>query len=297
MNEEILHLKESLLKGVTADLLKEISAKIITAFRAKNYELISRYAERAGIEHGRDSASRSFSLLMHHYHPDKHAKIQLEISSLAEKGEAAALRSLFDSYLFKETAEAEEPYTAEEDDYTYSDDDFGYSEDWSFDEEPSPEEESPEETAANDEEEINFTAAVNRHFYGGLDEAVTLSDMNSLDGDLDLSDSGISVLSGAEHCPKLSALNLSGNSIRSVSALHGMFLLEKLYLSENRIESVVPLAELSSLRELDISFNLVEDLSPLLCLGKLEYINIMGNPVKNRSIAESLRKKGIIVIE
>jgi hypothetical protein len=297
MSEEILHLKETLSNGVTADLLKEISAKIISAFRAKNYEVISRYAERAGIEHGKDSASRTFSLLMHHYHPDKHAKIQLEICSLTEKGDVSALRSLLDSYLFNETSDPEPSYTAAEDDYTYSDDDFGYSEDWSFEEEPSQEEETPEEETADSGEEINFTEAVNRHFYGSLDEAVTLSDMNSLDGELDLSDSFISVLTGAQHCPKLASLNLSGNSICSISALHGMFLLEKLYLSENRIESIIPLAELSSLRELDISFNIVEDISPLLSLEKLEYVNIMGNPVHNRDIAGRLRMKGVIVIE
>ena len=299
MDEEVQKLRKTLTCGITPDRLKETSAKIIAAFRGKRHELIEQYAHSAGID-SKDGSSRAFSLLMHLYHPDKHAAILRQIDSFAEAGDAGSLRGMVSIYLSVPPIEAVSSYEPLHETEDYGADDFGYSEDWTFDDERS-DEESPDDEDDEEKEdagdEITFTEAVNLHFYGNLDEAVTLSDMNSLDGELDLSDSGIASLRGAEHCPMLSSLNLSGNAIRSLSSLAGCSLLETLYLSENRIESIAPLAALASLRELDISFNLIDDISVLLTLDRLEYVNIMGNPLHGSAVAAMLKERGVIVIE
>ena len=300
MNEEVLQLRKKLTEGVTRERLKETSAKIITAFRGKRHDLIVEYARIALIDF-KDGTSRAFAQLMHLYHPDKHAAILRKIESCADAGDAASLREMVSVYLALQPADDALSYMAPSYEDTYREEDFGYSEDWAFDAD-GYEEESAEEEDEDDEEEepgheINFTEAVNLHFYGNLDEAVTLSDLKSLDGELDLSDSGISSLRGAEHCPMLSSLNLSGNAIRSLSPLAGCSLLETLYLSENRIENIAPLANLSSLRELDISFNMIDDISPLLTLDRLEYVNIVGNPLHSSAAVKMLKERGVIVVE
>ena len=299
MDDDIRQLRKTLTGGITPERLKEMSAMIIAAFRGKRHELIEQYAHSAGID-SKDGSSRAFSLLMHLYHPDKHAAILRQIDSFAEAGDAGSLRGMVSIYLSAAPAEAASSYEPVSETGEYKKKDFSYSEDWSFEAERG-EEESPDDEADEEDEdageEINFTEAVNLHFYGNLDEAVTISDMKSLDGELDLSDSGIASLRGAEHCPMLASLNLSGNEIRTLSPLAGCSLLETLYLSENRIESIAPLAALTSLRELDISFNLIDDVSVLLTLDRLEYVNIMGNPLHGSAVAAMLRERGVIVIE
>lgn len=303
MNEEIHQLQTALLSGITPERLKETSAAIIAAFREKRHGVIEAYARMAGIGF-KDGTSRAFSQLIHLYHPDKHASILRKVELSAGTGDVHSLRALVSIYLAPPPAEAFSSSEREEEYQEYGDDDFGYSEDWTYDsdghEGKSSDDEQEDEEEDVDEEnarEVNFTEAVNLHFYGNLDEAVTLSDMKSLDGELDLSDSGITSLRGAEHCPLLASLNLSGNAVRSLSSLSGCLLLETLYLSENRIESIAPLANLASLRELDLSFNRIEDISILLTLERLEYVNIMGNPLRDRSVPETLRARGVMVIE
>ena len=302
MNDEILSLRTSLLSGITVERLKTISSDIISAFRSGDYAKLGGYASLAGLD-TKEGVSRVFSLLMHQYHPDKHAKILKEIDLLSGKSDTKALRALSMTYLFSRLpATPRNNHLEAEEETCYAADDFGYGEAWAFGEDSTDDEcrsEDPDENgeASEDSRELNFTEAVNLHFYGNLDEAVTLSDLKNLDGDLDLSDSGITSLRGAENCSLLSSLNLSGNRIRSLSALSRCVLLEVLHLSDNGIETVTPLADLSALRELDISFNRIEDISALLCLERLEYVNIIGNPISDRSPAAELVRRGVIVIE
>jgi hypothetical protein len=298
VTDDILALRTSLISGLTAEKLKTISSEIITAFRSGDYTALDGYARLADID-PKEGTSRIFSLLMHRYHPDKLAKILKEIDLHSENGNSPALKALSEMYLFHEAPRRSE-YHAKEETAGYSDDDFGYSEVWEFDESAAAEDYSEDDSSDDDSEdslELNFTEAVNLHFYGNLDETVTLSDLKNLDGELDLSDSGITSLRGAENCTLISSLNLSGNSIRSISPLSYCTLLEILHLSGNTIETITPLAALTGLRELDISFNNIDDLTPLLRLDRLEYVNIMGNPLREKSALAALREKGIIIIE
>ena len=301
MTDEILTLRTSLISGITAEKLKTISSEIIAAFRSRDCTALDGYARLAGID-TKEGTSRVFSLLMHRYHPDKLAKILKEIDLLSENGDSPALKALSGMHLFHQAPRRNE-YHEKKENTGYTDDDFRYSEVWQSDEAAAENDyrdndsADEEEASSEDSLELNFTEAVNLHFYGNLDEAVTLSDLKNLDGELDLSDSGITSLRGAENCTLISSLNLSGNFICSISPLSYCTLLEILHLSGNSIESITPLSALTGLRELDISFNSIDDLSVLLRLDRLEYVNIMGNPLQDRSALAALREKGVIIIE
>ncbi|MGL4368309.1 MAG: leucine-rich repeat domain-containing protein, partial [Spirochaetota bacterium] len=255
------------------------------------------YAQRAGIDAHAAGLSRTFSSLIHLYHPDRFAAIIRNIDAHAFSDDSDSLRALKNVYIFADQPAPrilpDLPEDSEEE-YCYSDDDFGWTADKAPDEQEYAEED--EESEAGPDYEYTFTEAVNRHFYGNLDETVTVSDMNNLDGELDLSEYSVADLSGARHCINLASLNLSGNKIRSISALAYLERLEVLYLSENNIESIEPLRALAFLRELDLSFNQIEDFSVLLALPALEYVNCAGNRRISEALLSSLRKKGVIVI-
>lgn len=304
MSDDLQSLYRELKNHLTQELLKSISVKIITLFREKRFTSLAVFARRAGIDPSHVGTTRTFFLLMQRYHPDKLASILLELDRFSDSGDLAGMTRLKETYIYEEISAPVVEYEPEEEDFSFAEDDFGYTEreqttEPVYGDEPYEEDhsETAEEREEDEEEERNFTEAVNLHFYGNLDEAVTVSDMNNLDGELDLSDCGISTLAGAEHCFHLASLNLSGNRIVSVSRLSKMTLLETLYLSENLLESVEPLAGLIMLKELDLSFNRIDDISALQSLTKLEYLNIMGNQLKDRTVIITLLARGVIVIE
>jgi len=300
MNTECTVLSLELKTKITHPLLKEISISIIDTYRRKDEKSLSAFTARAGLDQAA-GIQKAFSALMHIYHPDKLTKIHADIDRLFNQGHTDTLRQLKRTYLFELKPAVQEPaiqrYDTEED-FSYSEDDFGYHDDWE------PEKEDPQESSGNDTPEepedcidgINFTEAANLHIYGNLDEALTVSDMRSLDGELDLSDCRISDLAGVHHCINIQSLNLSNNMIISLSPLSTCERLETLYLSENNIESLVPLRSLNSLHELDISFNRIEDISILLTLANLEYVNLVGNPVLDGSTINQLIAQGVTVI-
>ncbi|HEY1405078.1 MAG TPA: leucine-rich repeat domain-containing protein [Spirochaetota bacterium] len=290
---------------ITNNRLQEISVDIIARFKDKDLAGLTFYAKKIGVASDKTSLHKLFASLIQIYHPDRLAKIHIDIDKISASGDTDALRRLDAMYIFslrprERIVPRPIPTQESAEDYTYTAEDFGYDdtfspeadifEEWKDEEEP-------------DEREMrifdfgkNFTEAVNAHFFGNLDYTVTVGDLANLDGDLDLSDRDIIELSGIEYCIHLTGLNLSGNKIEKIDRLVHLTKLKTLYLSENEIESVAALSALTDLEEIDLSDNNIEDISPLLEIGSLLYLNIMNNPLDDRSIVEKLTEKGVIVI-
>lgn len=77
---------------------------------------------------------------------------------------------------------------------------------------------------------------------------------------LDLSNQGITDISGIENCTGLQSLDLSYNQITSVEPLLKLYDLKELNLNHNKISDVSYLSNLTSLRELNLSDNDINDL-------------------------------------
>jgi hypothetical protein len=296
MNESTTRLFNELKAKITHDHLQSISVEIIRIYKEKNSHQLSKYALRIGISDAH-SINRVFASLIQTYHPDKCAKIGKELDSSRDNIEE--LLRLKNTYLFtiEKTINKYTP-VGEDESYGYDNTDFGYqeyrrNEEYDFDNDT--DEDTPDDRTF--ERERNFTEAINDHFFGGLDETVTIIDLKNLDGELELADYGISSLKGIEYCIHLASLDLSGNNILKIDRLANLINLEYLFLSDNSIESIKALSEMKELKELDISHNMIEDLSPLLSLDKLLYANIMHNPIRDRTVIDILNSRGVMVIE
>ncbi len=86
-------------------------------------------------------------------------------------------------------------------------------------------------------------------------EGITIDDMKSLSGRLDLSYLNIKCLDGLEHAQNVKDLVLSFNNITDISPIIGLSNLKSLYLDYNWLKTLPEKTNLSSLEHIDISNN------------------------------------------
>jgi hypothetical protein len=291
MDGEINTLYRNLKKTVSEDRLGEISSEIIQAYKLKNYSLLDRYASCLGLESGSIQKNRLFSRLIQTYHPDKCNAINSEIDRYFRNNDVDSLKRYERAFTFERTqrtvsVEYHEEYDIDSEDF------YQFGMDIVDDEYLSCEEDEDSERTV----EIDVYEALQRELCGDTKYTLTPFDLNSLDGELDLSDYGILHLDGIEHLMNITSLNLSGNRIRDLEPLSSLLNLESLFVSENRIRDLQPLRALSSLKELDVSFNIVENVDSLSDLENLKYVNLTGNSIANELEVDKLREKRIIVV-
>ena len=284
-------------KQVNPARLKEISVDIIARYKSKDRGGLSFYAELLGIDPSAIDTSRLFAHIIQQYHPDKLTKIVNEIELHFKNNKMEELVRLRNIFIFDgpvQTITYRHDSTAKET-YDYNDEDFGYDEKTVYEEEAF-EEERYEPDDELDDHEYGFIEALTRLIFGNLDFAMTIEDVQDLEGELDLSDYDIVDLKGVEHCMNISSLNLSGNDILSINPLSRLIQLESLFLSGNRIRNINALAGLANLKELDLSFNEIEDISALKKLDSLLYVNLLGNQIRDSSMIKELTDRGVLVI-
>ncbi len=300
MHSDIHSLYRELTENLTQENLKEITAKIIDAYRKRNSAIINSYAVKTGLDPESMPAAKLFSLVIQKYHPDKFTALKKELDDHYAQGSYNELLRMHELYVLRGDEEAASDEYFCEEEYSYDDSDFGYAEE-EYDEEDiyySKDEETEFMEPVPEEEEPGhgFIEALSADTFGNLEVMITPGDLMNLDGDLDLSDYHITDLEGIEHCVNVTGLNLSGNDIYNITKLAGLLNLRFLYLSDNDIESISCLAELTSLKEIDISFNNIDDVTVLLDLPELEYVNLIGNPVKTGSVIDELHERGVVII-
>ena len=291
MHEEIGSLYRRLKENVSVKKLKEISSDIIDAYKMKNFSLLRRYASGIGLEVAALKKNRLFSRLIQIYHPDKFKLITREIDGSFKNNDIEALKKYeriftLDMAGGKMAVEYSEDYDIDTEDFDrfgmaiVGDEYFRYGED-----------DEPERST-----DIDFYEALRRELGGEMKYSISPFDLNSLDGELDLSDYGISHLDGIERLINITSLNLSGNRICDLGPLASLSNLESLFVSENLIRDIEALRTLHGLKELDVTFNNIENADLLLDLENLNYVNLAGNRIGNESVADTLREKNIIVV-
>ena len=119
--------------------------------------------------------------------------------------------------------------------------------------------------------DANLAAAIRKAVGLSPQDSITQLDMLNLfglnpHGNFDVSNQGITDLTGIEYAINLTSLNLGRNQIRDIGPLAKMKNLRILRVNGNQITDVKPLTDLTNLRELSVTNNPVEDMSPIRVL-------------------------------
>lgn len=104
---------------------------------------------------------------------------------------------------------------------------------------------------------------------------------------LDLSDCGISTISGFENLTQLKALGLHGNTVRNLTSLSKLTELHTLDLSSNAVTDVSALSTLTNLLIVDLSNNSLTTLNPICGIQNMVALNASGNQITN---VDSMKK-------
>jgi len=96
-------------------------------------------------------------------------------------------------------------------------------------------------------------------------------------------ESGITNLSGLEHCANLIELRLERNEISDISPLENLTSLTWLDLERNEISDISPLQNLTSLTDLTLGENQISDISPLENLNSLTELTLGENQISDIS--------------
>lgn len=86
----------------------------------------------------------------------------------------------------------------------------------------------------------------------------------------------------------LERLDLSGTSVKDISALKYAVNLKELNLSNNQIKDISALSTLNKLEKLNLSQNLVESVAPIKNLNSLKVLNLGNNPIRNTTDFSSM---------
>jgi hypothetical protein len=248
-----MDIPSGLRREAVEESLKTIAGQIIRDYRAGGRDTLLRYARKAGIgpDEWKGKDNKLFMRLILVYHPDLCAHYLGRIDALRSARDAAGLDRLAAMLV----PEPESPRTAgrraqwraveaEPEEYAYAQEDFGYSEgSWSAteDEFHSGDDGYGEDDLDEMESPMDVIEAIKRAYLGNLDAYPSPIELEGLEGELELSDSGIDDLSGAEYLVAVSSLDLSGNAIQNLEPLRRMGALEYLDLSHNLIEDADPL--------------------------------------------------------
>ena len=97
--------------------------------------------------------------------------------------------------------------------------------------------------------------------------------------ELDLSDRGLTSVSGISGFKKLESLVLRHNSLKDIYGLQLLKNLKILDLSYNDLSDVSPLSEMYWLEEINLSNNHINSIIPFLYLTNLKKLNLSGNGI------------------
>ncbi|HAR64088.1 MAG: hypothetical protein DKM50_05110 [Candidatus Margulisiibacteriota bacterium] len=292
MTNDIHLIYKHLKKELTPKKLDGITAKIISAYKNKQYDLLKTLAEKNKLSFDREYVNKLFAQLIRLYHPDKIITIHNEIDAAYKNTNVSLLK--FYTKIYSDKPETQELYIDYYEEYGINEEDyikFGIhiadeSEIFS----------DIDDITNSYEPELSFSEAVNKELCRDLGYDWNIGDLHRLEGDLELQGLNINDLSGIEDCINISSLNLTHNKLTDADALKHLINLESLFLSENQIEDLSFLTGLVNLKELDLSFNSIRDITPLLSLQNLHYVNLIGNSIDDNAVIEKLSNQNITVI-
>ncbi|WP_283697492.1 leucine-rich repeat domain-containing protein, partial [Clostridium perfringens] len=147
----------------------------------------------------------------------------------------------------------------------------------------------------------NLKAALNEKLGNDrhANQDIYVSELNSLNGELNLMNKNITDLTGLENCIGINRLRLARNQITNITPLANLTNLTFLSLDNNQISDISALSNLNNLTELYLGWrddsnsnksNNITDISPLANLTNLMYLDITNNNVSTLNPLANLTK-------
>ncbi|MEJ2544564.1 MAG: leucine-rich repeat domain-containing protein, partial [Calditrichaceae bacterium] len=131
--------------------------------------------------------------------------------------------------------------------------------------------------------------------FGHTDTHIPVSELQNLDGKIELTGVQMDDLSGIEYCVNIQVVDFSDNHLTEITKLGYLNDLRELDLSQNNIDDISALSGLLQLESLDLAFNNIDNISKLFDLPALKYLNLIGNPVPIHQI-EEIKKRSCMVV-
>jgi hypothetical protein len=287
-------LSVELLEAYSEANLNKITRNLIRLYKEKEYEklniisgMISDWVEIVVEPNG-----KGFSKIISLYHPDRGEYYRNQIGELVRENNIHVLEKFRHIFVIQNIEEIAANIESFEDidycpEYAWdvSSSAFSFYEDTR----KKPRRKQPQEHFDG----YSFYEAIQIRQYGDTQTRFPTYYLEDMD-EVELSESEIADLNGAEYCIHTISMDLSGNYITDLEPLAGLRTLQELNLSGNRLSYIDALSNLQQLKSIDLSNNSIDDISPLLEIEKLEFVDLTGNKVSLRQIYE-LRDLGVVV--
>lgn len=273
--------------------LNDITAQLITLYRAKDYDHLQVLAKR--IEEyfplTSDKPQKIFAHMMGIFHPDKEVFYQKQ---LAKAKEDTKQLTFFRFIYLLEGVDRGDIINLDDIDIDYQPE-YVYDSPGGYETYAEGEIFDSEDVYYEDEEFYrSFFNIMKQMHYGNLEIDLPSYMLEDID-DLDMSNREMEDVEGIHYCKHLKSLDMSSNFLSHIEGVGELRRLEELYLSDNQIGYLDEISRNGRLKTLDVSHNQLTDIAPLLDLPALEYVNLMENDIPEEQIT-ALKKNGVVVV-
>lgn len=286
-------LSAELLEAYSEANLNKITRNLIRLYKEKEFEKLNIISEMLSewVEISIESDGKGFSKIISLYHPDRGEFYRNKIAESTRQNDSQTLEKFRHIFVIQDIEEIAANIESFED--------IDYNPEYVWDEGSSGfgfHRNNRKKAHAQPQkhfEGYTFYEAMQIRQYGDTDTSFPTYYLEDMD-EVELSESDISDLDGAEYCIHTVSMDLSGNVITDLAPLSGLMQLQELNLANNRLSYIDALSNLQNLKSIDLSGNTIDDISPLFELAALEYADLTGNRVRQAQINE-LRELGVVV--
>lgn len=291
--DSVEKLTGELLEAYSDNNLNKITRNLIGLYKEKEYEKLNLICGMLSewVEIGINTDGKGFSKIISLYHPDRGEFYRMQISGLASSGNALMLEKFRHILVIQDIEEIAAAIESYEDidyhpEYVWDANSAGYG----FHRNKAHKSRPKQKKHFGG---YTFYEAMQIRQYGDTRTKFPTYYFEDMD-EVELSESDIADLEGAEYCIHTLIMDLSGNQISDLSPLSGLMQLQELNLANNRLSYIDALSNLQNLKSVDLSGNSVDDVSPLFEIVTLEYADLSGTRVTPAQISE-LRDLGVVV--
>jgi len=286
-------LSTELLEAYSEANLNKITRNLIRLYKEKEFEKLNIISGMLSewVEITIESDGKGFSKIISLYHPDRGEFYRSKIAESTRQNDSQTLEKFRHIFVIQDIEEIAANIECFEDidyhpEYVWDEGSAGFGFHRNNRKKTHPQ-------AQKHFDGYTFYEAMQIRQYGDTDTSFPTYYLEDMD-EVELSDSDISDLDGAEYCIHTLSMDLSGNRIADLSPLSTLYLLQELNLSGNKLSYIDALGNLQQLRSVDLSNNAIDDISPLFEIATLEYADLSGNRISLAQIKE-LRELGVTV--
>jgi hypothetical protein len=275
-------LLNELLEAYSEANLNKITRNLIRLYKEKEFEKLNIMAGMLSewVEISIDSEGKGFSKIISLYHPDRGEFYRTQIGELANSGQLQLLDKFRHIFIIQDIEEITITMDSLEDI------DYQPEYEWDFKASEFHFRERKTRTQHSKKfEGYTFYEAMQIRQYGDTRKKFPTYYFEDMD-EIELSESEISDLDGAEYCIHTLSMDLSGNRITDLSPLAGLQQLQELNLADNELSYIDALSNLHHLKSIDLSNNAIDDISPLFEIENLEYADLTNNKVPLSQVEE-----------